>query len=385
MTDFEDDAPGRVGPPPEEAGALLTVDLGALVANWRKLKARAAPAECGAVVKADAYGTGLKQAVEALSAAGCRTFFVAHIGEAIAAREAAPLADIYVLNGLLPGTCGVFGGLNLRPVLGSLEEVAEWRAFCGIAGDSPGAALHVDTAMNRLGLSIEEAHELAREGGSFRPDLLMTHLAAAEDRADDATGRQVSAFAGLRELFPGIPASIANSPGIFHPTVPGLDLVRPGYALYGGNPLPGEPNPMQPVVTLRARIIQLRKIGDGERVGYNGQWTARGPRRIATISTGYADGYPRAASLTDAKLQAGTPAGAAIVAGVRCPFAGRVSMDLITLDVTDVPDHAIRRGDLVTLIGEGLDIDDVGARAGTIGYEVLTGLGARYAREYLEP
>ncbi len=385
MAELREDAPDRAGPPPAEAGALLTVDLGALVANWRILKARAGAASCAAVVKADAYGTGLAQAVEALSAAGCRTFFVAHIGEAIEAREVAPLAEIYVLNGLVPGTCGVMAGLNLKPVLGSLEEVAEWRAFCGLEGETPGAALHVDTGMNRLGLTVEEAHELAAEGGVFRPDLLMTHLVAAEDLADDTTARQVTAFEGVRRLFPGVPASIANSSGIFHDAVPRLDLARPGYALYGGNPVPGRPNPMRPVVTLRSRIIQLRTVPNGGRVGYNGQWTAAGPRRIATISAGYADGYPRAASNSDVKRQADAPAGAALVAGRLCPFAGRVSMDLITVDVTEVPEAEIKRGHFVTLIGEGLDIDDVGARAGTIGYEVLTGLGSRYARHYVGP
>jgi alanine racemase len=196
------------------------------------------------------------------------------------------------------------------------------------------------------------------------------------------TACQIEAFAALRRALPGVPASLANSSGIF---VPGTqhDLVRPGYALYGGNPTPDRPNPMRPVVRLEGRVIQLRAITASETVGYNGTWTAPGPRRIATISVGYADGYPRAASATDGKAHA--PAGEAIVAGIRCPFAGRVSMDLITLDVTAVPQGAVNRGDPVTLIGDEIDVDEVGRRAGTIGYEILTGLGNRYARTYIEP
>ncbi len=374
------DGPDRAGPPEAESGAILTVDLGALVANWRLLAKRSGARECAAVVKANAYGIGTRQAVEALAAAGCRTFFVAHIAEAIDAREVAPDATIYVLNGFLPGSRSVFAGLDLRPVLGSLEELAEWRA----GGMDLPAALHVDTAMNRLGLTIAEAQALQAGPAPYRPALLMTHLSSAEDRADPVTDLQVERFAAVRRLFPGAPSSIANSSGIVRDTVPGLDVARPGYALYGGNPMPGEANPMRPVVTLQSRVIQVRVVEDGEAVGYNGQWVARGRRRIAIINTGYADGYPRAASATDAKREAGIASGGALVAGRFCPFAGRVSMDLIALDVSEVPENAVTRGTLATLIGGELDIDAVGARAGTIGYEILTSLGRRYARRYVD-
>ena len=367
------------------AGGILTIDLGALAQNWRTLRDRAGGAECAAVVKADAYGLGIQAAVPALSRAGCRTFFVAQLGEAARVRAAAPGATIYVLNGLLPGTAPAYAEHDLRPVLGSREEIAEWAAFCRGAGRRLSAAIHVDTGMNRLGLRAEEAAALAPDPllREFEPALVMSHFVSSEESDNPINRRQIDGFATARAAFQGVAASLANSSGIFLPRAPRQDLVRPGYALYGGNPTPGRENPMRPVVRLEARIVQLRTIGAGETAGYNGLWTAAGPRRVATLSVGYADGYPRAASATDAKREAGTAAGEAIVAGRRCPFAGRVSMDLITLDVSAVPEAEVARGDLVTLIGDDLTLDEVGARAGTIGYEILTSLGRRYARRYV--
>jgi alanine racemase len=372
--------------PAAEAGGLLTVDLGAIVANWRLLRDRSNGAEAAAVVKADAYGTGIEHTVPALREAGCRTFFVAQLSEAIRAREVCPDAGIYVLNGFLPGTAGTYAGLDLRPVLGSQSEIEEWAAFCRIDGMKRPAALHVDTGMNRLGLSLEEGLALPHEARlqDFEPALLMCHFVGAEEPGNPVTAQQIATFAALRQALQNVRASLANSSGIF---LPGThhDLVRPGYALYGGNPTPERTNPMHPVVRLEARIIQLRTISQGETVGYNGSWTARGPRRLATLSVGYADGYVRAASATDAKAETGVPMGEAIVAGIRCPFAGRVSMDLIIADITAVPEGSVKRGDPVVLIGDDLTVDEVGRRAGTIGYEVLTSLGRRYARTYIKP
>ena len=375
----------ETGPPADVAGGLLTIDLGALGANWRFLQDRVGPAECAAVVKADAYGIGLQPAVRALRRAGCRTFFVAHLAEGARARAACSDATVYVLNGFPPGAFGAYAASDLRPVLGSLDEIAEWAASCREAGEKRPAALHVDTGMNRLGLSVAEGLALAGDPSldAFTPALLMSHLVSAEIPDDPINGRQIEAFGRARAAFPALPASLANSSGVFLAERPHHALVRPGYALYGGNPTPGRPNPMRPVVRLEARVIQVRETAGGERVGYNGQWTAREPRRLAVLSTGYADGYPRAGSGTDAKAEAGVAWGEAIVAGRRCPFAGRISMDLIIVDVTGLPAGSVRRGDLATLIGGDLTLDDVGRRAGTIGYEILTGLGARYARAYV--
>jgi alanine racemase len=367
-----------------EAGGLLTIDLGALAANWRLLRERAGGAECAAVVKADGYGIGLEPAVRALARAGCKTFFVAHLSEAARARATCLDATIYVLNGLLPGMAAAYAPLRLRPVLGSREEIEEWAAFCRTAGARLPAAIHVDTGMNRLGLRPDEAtalHNLTL--AAFEPALLMSHFVSSEVPDEPINARQIEAFRAVRAAFPNVPASLCNSSGIFLRQRPHFDLVRPGYALYGGNPTPDRANPMRAVVRLDARVLRVRQADAGATVGYNGQWTARGARRLATLSVGYADGYPRAASATDVKAQAGTLMGEAIVAGRRCPFAGRVSMDLLSVDISELPPGAVRRGDLATLIGEELTVDEVGARAGTIGYEILTGLGRRYARSYV--
>ena len=374
------------GPPAELAGARLTIDLGALVANWRLLRQQAGGAACAAVVKADAYGIGLEPAVGALTRAGCETFFVAHVAEGARARRASPEAVIYVLNGLPPDTASTYADHDLRPVLGSREEIPEWAAFCRASGSPRAAAIHVDTGMNRLGVRVSEALSLATDAllSDFTPALLMTHFVSAEEPENPLNAEQIRAFEAVRAALPALPSSAANSSGIFLPANPHYDVVRPGYALYGGNPTPGRRNPMQGVVRLEGCIVQVRTAEDGETAGYNGQWTARGRRRLATVSVGYADGYPRAASATDAKHADGLPTGEAIVGGHRCPFAGRVSMDLITIDVTDTPQGAAERGTPVVLIGDDLAIDEVARRAGTIGYEILTGLGRRYARAYVD-
>jgi alanine racemase len=372
--------------PVEEAGAHLTIDLGALAENWRRLAARASNSTTAAVVKADAYGLGIERAVPALAEAGCETFFVAQISEGLRALAVAPRATVYVLNGLLPGTASRFAVSGLRPVLGSRDEIAEWAEFCTARGMRLPAALHVDTGMNRLGLSISEGLSLAEDPRlvAFMPSLVMSHLVRAEEPGHPKNAEQIAAFEAVRSALPGIPASLANSSGIFLPQRPHFNLVRPGYALYGGNPTPGLPNPMREVVRLEARILQTRWVGEGDAAGYNGRWTARGPRRLATLSIGYADGYPRNGSASDEKISASMPFGEAVVAGRRCPFAGTVSMDLIIIDVTDVPPDQVRRGTMATLIGDVLGVDEVGFRAGTIGYEILTRLGQRYARTYID-
>ncbi|MFL5002315.1 MAG: alanine racemase [Xanthobacteraceae bacterium] len=362
-----------------EASGILTIDLAAVAANWRELARRAAPARCAAVVKADGYGCGLEAVTAALARAGCDTFFVAHLAEGRRARTAAPAGNIYVLNGLLPGTASAYVGCNLHPVIGSLAEFAEWKAFVATTSWHGGAALHVDTGMNRLGLSFEEAVWLSEQPQTERGELvlLMSHLACAELPEHPLNGRQMAAFRELRALFPGIPASLANSSGIFLGPDALHDMVRPGVALYGANPTPLHVNPMRPVVALAVRVVQVRSVAAGETVGYGATWTARRPTRIAVLAVGYADGILRAASARDNK-----PGAEAIVAGHRCPLAGVVSMDLLAVDVTDLPEHLPRRGDLVTLLGDEISVDDLASHAGTIGYEVLTSLGGRYHRIY---
>lgn len=353
-----------------DGAPILEVDTTALAANWRTIRDRAAPARTAAVVKANAYGCGIEVVVPALAAAGCETFFVAHLSEAARARAVAPSATIYVLHGLAPGAAAAFHRLDARPVLGSLEEIAEWSR----EGAGRPAALHVDTGMNRLGLRVEEA--VARASDIRRMvslSLLMSHFASAEVVDDPLNGSQVAEFETVRAVYSGIQASLPNSSGNFLSGVGAYDLVRPGYALYGGNPTPGRPNPMRPVVRLLAPVVTVRSVPAGETVGYNGQWRAARDSRIAVVAAGYADGFDRrAGSFTD------VPGGKAIVGGQLCPIVARVSMDLITIDVTEADD--IRRGDAVTLIGGDLDIDRVAAQMDSIGYELLTHLAARVVR-----
>ncbi|MEA2987418.1 MAG: alanine racemase [Alphaproteobacteria bacterium] len=366
-------------PDPAEAGGLLTIDLGAVEANWRKLASMTLPVECGAVVKGDGYGCGLEPVTTRLAKAGCHTFFVADIGEGRRVRAIAREAVIYVLNGMLPRTGPALAEANLRPVINSTTELAEWDSFVASTGWRGGAALHVDTGMNRLGLTVDEAVAIAArvksENHGFT--LLISHLACAETPEHPLNDKQIRLFRELRILYRGLPSSLANSSGIFLGGTVHCDLVRPGAALYGANPTPGKKNPMRPVVELKGRIIQVRQIKKTETVGYGAAFTAARATRVAIIAIGYADGYARAAGAAKGK-----PAAPVIIAGMQCPIVGRISMDLIAVDVTDLPDGSARRGELATLIGDTIGVDELGAAAGTIGYEVLTSLGRRYHRVY---
>jgi alanine racemase len=361
------------------ASGVLTVDLDAIVANWRKLEKSAVPAECAGVVKADAYGCGAVQVSRALHAAGCKTFFVATLDEARILRETLPSAVIYVLDGFFQNSGDAFAKIDARPVIGDLNELAEWDVFCRRSGWAGGAAIHIDTGMNRLGLTLVEAQGIIPRinAGDHGITLVMSHLACAEALNHPLNARQLATFREIASLFAGVPASLANSSGVFLGAQFQFDMVRPGAALYGVNPTPEADNPMQPVVELKARIVQIRNVDKGESVGYGGTWTARRPTRLAIVSAGYADGYFRAGSSND-----GTRGAEVMVAGKRCPIAGRISMDLIAVDITDLEKNAARRGHMATLIGDGITVDELAHHFGTIGYEVLTSLSRRYARIY---
>ena len=364
---------------PASVIGVLTVDLDAIVANWRKLEKAAVPAECAAVIKADAYGCGVDPVARALAAAGCKTFFLATVDEARAARAAVPSATLYALDGIFQNCGDAFAKTDCRPVIGDLNELAEWDVFCRRSGWAGGAAIHIDTGMNRLGLTITEAQGIVPRinAGDHGITLVMSHLACAEALNHPLNAKQLAIFREIASLFTGVPASLSNSSGIFLSPQFQFDLVRPGAALYGINPTPEADNPMQPVVDLKARIVQIRNVERGDSVGYGGTWTARRPTRLAIVSAGYADGYFRAAGSND-----GTRGAEVVVAGKRCPVAGRVSMDLMAVDITDLEKNAVRRGHMATLIGEGITVDELAHHFGTIGYEVLTSLGPRYARVY---
>jgi alanine racemase len=364
-----------------ESGGLLTIDLAAIAANWKRLSGMTLPVECAAVVKADAYGCGIERVVPALHKAGCRTFFAADLAEGRRVRACAPDAIIYVLHGVLPNTASAFAESDLRPVINSTTELAEWDAFVASSDWRGGAALHVDTGMNRLGLTPEETvaivPRLQVENHGIK--LLMSHLACADTPDHPMNDRQIRMFRELRILFRGVPSSLVNSAGIFLGGSAHCDLVRPGVALYGGNPILGRKNEMRPVVELKGRITQVREIKKGDSVGYGAIFTATRPTRVAVIAVGYGDGYFRAAAAAKGK-----PPADVVIARKRCPLIGRISMDLLAADVTALPAGTVRRGEFATLIGGDIDIDELGSACGTIGYEILTHLGRRYHRNYIE-
>ncbi|HYA79495.1 MAG TPA: alanine racemase [Methylocystis sp.] len=349
----------------------MTIDLGALGRNWSVLSRRSQPGACSAVIKADGYGLGLEPVMRALLAQGCSTFFVATRCEGRRARAVSRDAAIYLLNGLAQDTPAGLKAFGLRPVLNRLAEIAEWTA----AGGGP-AALHIDTGMNRLGVPAKDAEAAAMLARGGALSLVMSHFACAERTQEVMNDRQIADFAALRARFPGVPASLANSSGIFLPQSPVLDLTRPGYAIYGGNPTPGQANPMQPVVRLAARILEIRHAAPGETVGYGAAWAAERATKLAVIGVGYADGLPVGAAAAPGK-----PPAEALVEGRRCPLVGRVSMDLSVLDVTDAP--GAERGAWVEILGDEIGVDELAERAQTIGYEILTRLGQRYARAYV--
>jgi alanine racemase len=366
----------RANPAEVLAWGRLTIDLGALADNWRTIATRVGSRErTAAVVKGDGYGIGIAEAGKALAAAGCATFFVATVEEGIALRRALPGAVIYVLGGFWSAAADAFHDNNLRPVLNSIAEIGEWIA-ARQQGIATGAAVHVDTGMNRLGLTVAEALALGRERiAALAPTLVMSHLACADTPAHPLNARQLLAFRTVVAAFPGVPASLANSAGVALGADYHFDLVRPGIALYGARP--GEAlAALKPVATAEARVLMVREMAAGETVGYGATETRGGPARIAILCAGYADGYHRAASSRD-----GRPGARVFVRGRFAPLIGRVSMDLMAVDVTAI--HGVTRGDWAELFGPNVPVDEVAAHAGTIGYELLTGLGRRYARRYV--
>jgi alanine racemase len=367
---------------PSDARSVLTIKLGALRANWARMNREARDAECAAVVKADGYGLGLEQLATALRAEGCRTFFVATLDEGRRLRMVDPATTIYILDGLLPGAAPHYAGFDLRPCLGSLGEIEEWAMFCKISGRKLHAAIHVDTGMNRLGLDMSEVPSLTAKPGpldQFTLALLMSHLACGDSQAHPLNALQRERFEAVRKLFPGVPASLSNSAGVF--LGPGFhyDLVRPGIGLYGGRAFDGKPNPFDWVVKLEARILNVRNVSKGASVGYGASFMAERDMRVATIAVGYADGFLRALSSRPNEAQT-----LGHIAGHAVPVVGRVSMDVAAVDVTDVPPIEAQRGGWVEVLGARTTIDDLTDRAGTIGYELLTRLGRRVLRVYTE-
>jgi alanine racemase len=364
----------------EHAGALLTVDLAALAANYRLLRDRAPGCDIAPAVKADAYGLGLAAVAPVLWREGARHFFVATLEEGMALRALLPESVIYVLSGPVGGAPAAdFRAHRLRPVLNSLAQLAAWSADPAAAGLP--VALHLDSGLHRLGLMPAEVARLAGDPARLArlsPLLAMSHLACADDPDTPMSEEQLAEFAAaLDRLWPrgeGRPArSLAASSGLFLGSRFHLEMARPGAALCGLAPLAGRPNPLAQVVRLQARILQIREIDSNRSVGYGATHRFAERGRLATVGAGYADGYLRSLSNR----------GYACFGEHRLPVVGRVSMDLLTIDISALPPEAVRPGDLVDLIGPGNDVDAVAAAAGTIGYELLTRLGPRLVRRYV--
>lgn len=347
------------------SGAALTIDLGAVAQNYRTLQKAAAGAAVGASIKADAYGLGMIPVAKTLAKAGCSDFFVATADEAAALR-AQTEGNIFVLNGLRGGSRPIPKGV--MPVLNSLDDIKAW------AGGP--CALHFDTGMNRLGLSADEAREIIAHPNltaHLEVRLAMSHFVSSEEAGNPLTKTQCEKFAHLKRHLPFTRWSLANSSGIFHATDDLHDLVRPGYALYGGNPTPEAPNPMRSVVTLETPVLQTRRVKKGDTAGYNATHRFEADADTATIGMGYADGFFRLFSNNARVFYKGQP----------CPVLGRVSMDLTIIGIGHLPERP-GPGDMIEVLGAHQSIDELARSGGTIGYEVLTALGARYIRRYIE-
>lgn len=362
--------------PASRAGAVLTVDLAAIAANYRFLAEKVGNATCAAVVKADAYGLGAAQVAPVLEQAGAREFFVAHVDEGLALKPfVSPHVRITVLHGARPHALKDCVAAGLRPVLNSLEQVAQLQAFAQQTGQRQDAVLQLDTGMSRFGLSGQDVALLAEKPSlldGISLSLIMSHLACADTPDNEANVQQLERLTVYAALLPKAPLSLAASSGIFIGDAFHRNLVRPGAALYGVAPNQIQPNPLRPVVRLQAHVLQTRTLSKGDRVGYGLSWQAEGPCRIATLATGYADGFARQGAAT----------GCAWFKGHRLPILGRISMDSMTVDVSALSEDALGADTLVDLLNEQYGVDDVAAAEGTIGYEVLTSLGRRYHRVY---
>lgn len=361
---------------PLPSPGLLTIDVGALARNWQAANDASGAAAASAVVKADGYGLGVVPVVEALYQAGCRTFFVALASEGLAVRKALPDVDIYVLNGTMNGTISSMAEAGLIPVLNDLTQVSQWNEHSDTAGRTLPAALMLDTGMSRLGLDHDQVIAVGGNPAllsNLDLKLVMSHLACADDASSEMNARQNASFDALRAKLPDAPASLANSAGIFLGSDYHNDLTRPGICLYGASPFIAAPAPFDRVVSATAEIIQIRDVKAGDTVGYGATYTAPKAMRTATIAAGYADGIFRTAGNT----------AVAAINGTLVPYVGRVSMDLIALDISALDRASVTAGGPVELLGSTVSVDDLAQATGTIGYEVLTSLGSRYERRYI--
>ncbi|WP_138380101.1 alanine racemase [Luteithermobacter gelatinilyticus] len=360
---------------PSDCQASLTIDLPAIVENYQTIRRLANDIEAAAMVKADAYGTGIERVAPALyHHAGCRQFFVANLAEAVKLRRHVPQAVIYVLNGIFPGHETVFRDHDLRPVLNTPEQLAFWRE---LGGGAP-CALHFDTGINRLGFSPEQTERLLNTPeplNALTIRLVMSHLACADMTDHPLNEKQRHAFHKICEAFPDCPASLANSAGILLGRSYHFDLLRPGLLMFGGNPAIPAPLPegIRPTCTITGRVLQIRQLEKNMTVGYGATWTAPNSRRIAIVNVGYADGY----------LQKFNNTGRAFIDGVDVPVVGRVSMDMLALDISDEKLSTVKVGQEVELLGPHITLEKASELSNLSQYEILTGVRERYQRIYI--
>lgn len=369
-----DDFSAQTGAFAVPAPGLLTIDLGAIRHNYARL-GEIAGSPVAAVVKANAYGLGAERVADALYLEGCRNFFVAHLGEALSLRPHLPTdATLYVLNGLLPGGEDVSAATGIVPVLNSLEQIAAWAQTANALGRTLPAVLQFDTGMSRLGIAPEDREKATQLLRDAPIDLafIMSHLASADDPADAQNSDQAAEMAAVAKDFGTEKICFANSGGIFLGDKFRGVLARTGIALYGGATQEGVKSPLRHAVELTLAVIQTRSVAAGARIGYGGTHVAARPMRLATLAAGYADGLPR--SLSDR--------GAVFCDGIRLPIVGRVSMDSMVVDISALPEDRLTLGCHVEILGPHQSMDDLARDAGTISYEILTGLGSRFARLY---
>ncbi len=346
----------------------MTVHLDAISHNYQTLKAQSGSAECAAVVKANAYGLGVEHVAPALyHDAGCKIFFVANLAEAVILRSILPDAIIYVFNGAMPDQVGTLIDHNIRPVLNDLSQVETWK------GRAEPCGIHIDTGINRLGLSEVETDQFFDEKPDLNVSLVMSHFIQSEIANHPSNEMQLDRFIRVRYQLPDAEGSLCNSGGIYLGTDFHFDLLRPGIMLYGGNPgLPKLPDGLKHVMELHGRILQIRHLKPGMAVGYNSQWTAAEDARVALVNVGYADGTY---NTRDTRANV-------FVGGQVAPVVGKVSMDMIAIDISDSKFNHVTVKDEVELIGPNITLEMV-AEVSTLGqYELLTGIGQRYNKNY---
>ena len=359
------------------SNSFLEINIDSIIHNYQLINNKVGNTECAAVLKADAYGMGASVIAKALDKAGCSTFFVATIDEGIELRACFSKNEkqIAVLSGLLEGSEDIFYSNKLTPVLNDTEQIKKWAIYNKQKKISAPSILHVDTGMNRLGLTINELYDIIKNPTELKElhvEWIMSHLACGDQPRDIMNEKQLSVFLNAKKEFPNVKASLANSAGVFLGQSYHLDMVRPGIALYGSGSGSIPSKPLKQVIKLYSRILQIRTLSTGASVGYGASYRVSEATRVATVGLGYADGYLR--SLSNCSW--------VFFNGLRLPVIGRISMDYITIDITQIASEKIKTGDFIEIIGDKFTLDDLATVANTVPHELLTRLGTRHHRIY---